>query len=93
MSTKLFLEIYFAHLYSSAGEESACSAGDADSIPGLGRSPGRDRLPTPVFLSFPSDSDGKESTCNVGYLGSITGLGRSPGGQHGKPMDRGAGRL
>ena len=29
----------------------------------------RDRLPTPVFLSFPSGSDGKESTCNVGELG------------------------
>ena len=34
----------------SAGEESACSAGDLGSIPGLGRSPGeRKRLPTPVF--------------------------------------------
>ena len=25
----------------------------------------RDRLPTPVFLSFPGGSDGKESTCNA----------------------------
>ena len=34
----------------SAGEESACNAGDLGSIPGLGRSPGgRERLPTPVF--------------------------------------------
>ena len=28
----------------------------------------RDRLPTPVFLGFPSCSEGKESTCNVGDL-------------------------
>ena len=33
----------------SAGKESACNAGDPSSIPGLGRSPGRERLPTPVF--------------------------------------------
>ena len=29
----------------------------------------RDRLPTPVFLSFSGGSDGKESTCSVGGLG------------------------
>ena len=39
----------------------------------------RDRLPTPVFLSFPHDSAGKESACNAGDLGSIPGLGRSTG--------------
>ena len=39
----------------------------------------RDRLPTSVFLGFPSGSDGKESTCNAGDLDSIPGLGRSPG--------------
>ena len=39
----------------------------------------RDRLPTLVFLGFPSGSAGKESTCNGGDLGSIPGLGRSPG--------------
>ena len=44
----------------------------------------RDRLPTPVFLGFPSGSDDKESTCKVGDLGSIPGLERSPGGEHGK---------
>ena len=34
----------------SDGKESACSAGDLGSIPGLGRSPGEgERLPTPVF--------------------------------------------
>ena len=35
------------------------------------------RLPTPVFLGFPSSSAGKESTCTVGDVGSIPGLGRS----------------
>ena len=39
----------------------------------------RDRLPTPVFLGFPSGSAGKESACNAGDLGSISVLGRSPG--------------
>ena len=39
-----------------------------------------DRLPTPVFMSFPGGSDGKESTFNVGNLGLIPRLGRSPGG-------------
>ena len=57
---------------SSAGKESACSAGDPGSIPGLERSPWRrDRLPTPVFMGSPGGSDGKESSCKVGDLGSI----------------------
>ena len=38
----------------------------------------RDRLPTPVFFSFPCGSAGKESVCNAGDLGSIPELGRSP---------------
>ena len=38
----------------------------------------RDRLPTPLFLSFPCGSAGKESTCNEGDLGLIPGLGRFP---------------
>ena len=46
----------------------------------------RDRLPTPVFLSFPSGSDGKEYACNAGDLGSTPGLRRSPGGGHGNPL-------
>ena len=46
----------------------------------------RDRLPTPVFLSFPGGSDSKESTYNVGDLGSVPGVGRSPGGGHGNPL-------
>ena len=33
----------------------------------------RDRLPTPVFLVFPSGSAGKESACNDGDLGLIHG--------------------
>ena len=45
-----------------------------------------DRLPTPVFLSFPCDSVGKESACNAGDLGSIPGLGRSPGEGKGYPL-------
>ena len=46
----------------------------------------RDRLPTPVFLAFPSGSDIKESAHNVEELGSVPGLGRSPGGGHGNPL-------
>ena len=46
----------------------------------------RDRLPTPVFLSFPCGSAGKESTCNAGDLGSIPGLGRSLGKGKGYPL-------
>ena len=46
----------------------------------------RDRLPTPVFLSFSGGSDSKESAHNVGDLGSIPGLGRFPGGGHGNPL-------
>ena len=39
----------------------------------------KDRLPSPVFLGFPSGSAGKEYACNVGDLGLIPVLGRSPG--------------
>ena len=71
---------------SSTGKESTCNAGDPWLIPGSGKSPGRDRLPTPVYLGFPDGSVGKESACNVGDLGSVPGLGRSPGGEHGNPL-------
>ena len=58
----------------SAGKESACSAGDPDSILRLGRFPWRrDRLPTPVFMGFPGGSDGKDSASSAGDLGSILG--------------------
>ena len=53
-----------------AGKEFACNAGDLNTVPWLGRSWKRDRLPTPVFLGFPHGSDGQESTCNAGDLGS-----------------------
>ena len=38
----------------------------------------RDRLPTPIFLSFPCGSAGKESACNAGHLDLIPGLGVIP---------------
>ena len=60
---------------SSAGKESVCNAGSPGLIPGSRRSPGGDRLPTPVFLGFPG---GSETTCNSGDLGLIPGLERSP---------------
>ena len=71
---------------SSAGKESTFNTGDSSLTLGLERSPGRDRLPTPVFLGFPGGSDGKESACHAGDLGSIPGLGRSPGGGHGNSL-------
>ena len=46
----------------------------------------RDRLPTPVFLSFPGGSDEKEYACNAGDLGSISGLRTSLGRGHGNPL-------
>ena len=46
----------------------------------------KDRLPSPVFLGFPSGSADEESACNAGDLGSIPGLGRSPAGGHGNPL-------
>ena len=46
----------------------------------------RDRLPSPLFLSFSGGWDSKESACNVGDLSSIPGLGRSTEGGHGNPI-------
>ena len=46
----------------------------------------RDRLPTPVFLSFPGGSDNKESAFRAGDLGSVPGLGRSPRGGNSNPL-------
>ena len=72
---------------SSAGKESACSAGDPSLILGLGGSPGEGiGYPLQYFLSFPSISAGKESCCNVGDLSSLPGLGRFPGKGHGNPL-------
>ena len=66
-------------LHSSAGTESACSAGDLGSIPGLGKSTGE-------RIGFPCGSAGKESARNAGNLGLIPGLGRSPGEGRGYPL-------
>ena len=82
-----WLEMCWGFLGSSAGDKSACNAGDMGLIPGSGRSPGGGiGLSTPIFLGFPGGSDGKESACNVGDLGLIPGLGSCPGGGHGNPL-------
>ena len=71
----------------SAGEESACNAGDPRFDPWVRKIPWRrDRLPTLVFLGFPGGSASKESACNVGDLGSILELGRSPEEGKGYPL-------
>ena len=69
---------------SSVGKESACNAGDPDSIPGSGRSP-REGIGYPLHYYWVSlgaqlvkNPPGKESPCNAGDLGSIPGLGRFP---------------
>ena len=54
---------------SSAGKESACTAGDPGSIPGSER---QDKIPNLVSLGFPGGSDGKESACNARDLGLIS---------------------
>ena len=46
----------------------------------------RDRLPSPVFFSFPCGSAGKECACNEGDLGLIPELGKSPGEGKGYPL-------
>ena len=40
MRQTLDLSHFMSFLCGSAGKESSCNAGDLDSIPGLGRSPG-----------------------------------------------------
>ena len=64
---------------SSAGEESACNAGDPGSIPGLGRCTG-EGIGYPLQYSRSSlvAQMVRESACNVGDLDSICGLRRSP---------------
>ena len=63
----------------SASKESACNAGDPNSIPGSGRSAGE-------WIGIPSGSAGKESACNSGDPGSIPGSGRSAGEWIGYPL-------
>ena len=49
-------------------KESTCNAGDLDSIPGWGRSPGEgNRLPTPVF--WPGESHGQSSLAGYSLWG------------------------
>ena len=67
-------------------KKSVCSVGDPGSIPGSGRFPGRDTLPSPVFLGFPGGWDAEESACNAGDLGLIPELGGFPGGGHSNPL-------
>ena len=57
---KLYKSRYLGFLGDSDGKESACSAGDLGSVPGLGRFPWRrEWLPTPVFL--PGEFHGQQS--------------------------------
>ena len=53
---------------SSIGKESACTAGDLGSIPGLERSPGRKWQPTPVLLL--EESHGQRSLAGYSPWGS-----------------------
>ena len=78
-------------LISSVGKESACNAGDPDSIPGLGRSAGEG---TGYPLQYSWASFVVQLVKNplamwetwVRSLGSIPGLGRSPGEGKGYPL-------
>ena len=71
---------------SSLGKESACNAGNPDSIPGSGRS-AEEGIGYPLQYSWvPGGSVGKEFSCNVGDLGSTPGLGRSLGEGKGYPL-------
>ena len=49
----IYLERNTGFPYSSVGKESACNAGDPDSIPGLGRSTG-ERIGYPLQYSWAS---------------------------------------
>ena len=54
----------------SAGKESACSAGDLGSTPGLGRFPCRGAWqPTPMFL--PGESHGRRSLAGYTVHGAV----------------------
>ena len=52
----------------SDSKESACNMGDLGLIPGLGRSPGGEWQPTPVFL--PGESPGTEKPSGLHCMGS-----------------------
>ena len=71
---------------SSAGKESASSAGNTGSIPGLGRSAGEGMgYPLQYFRASLVAQLG-ESACDVRDLGLIPGLGRFPGEGNGYPL-------
>ena len=70
---------------SSVGKESACSAGDPDSIPGSGRSTEEGRGYHSSIL-VPCGSAGKESIGNEVDPGSIPGWEDSPGEGKGYPL-------
>ena len=82
-----FLSFKKGFPHSSVGKESACSAGDLGSIPGLGRSPG-EGLGYPLQYSWASlvAQLVKEPNYNAGDLGLIPGLGRSSGEGKGYPL-------
>ena len=67
---------------SSAGKESACSAGDPSSIPRLGRSPGEE-IGYPLKYSWASLV--AQTVKNLPAMGR-PGLGTSPGGGQGNPV-------
>ena len=67
----------------SSGKESACNAGDPNSIPGLGRSAG-EGIGYPLQYSWASRV--AQLVRNPGHMGSIPGLGRSAGEGKGYPL-------
>ena len=71
---------------SSVGKNSSCNAGDPDTIPETGRSPGEGIGSSLQYFWASLETVGKESVLNAGHLGLIPGLGRSPGGGHGNPL-------
>ena len=73
----------------SKNKESVCYRGDLGSVPGFGRSSGKQNgYPLQYSCGFPGGSDGKESASNAGRFvpGLIPGLGRSPGEGNGNPL-------
>ena len=70
--------------HSSVGKESACSAGDPDSIPGSGSSPG-EGMGYPLQYSWAS-LVAQMIKNPPARLETWVGLGRSPGGGHGNPL-------
>ena len=72
---------------SSAGKESACSAGDPTSVPGLGRSAG-EGIGSSLQYSWASllAQMVKNFPAVRGDFGFIPGLGTSPGGGYGNPL-------